>query len=112
MYKEIDDIELNQETIHTLVDEYTILNKQKNEITKQLEQYKILLTKYAKRNNLKRLFGKKHQISLSFTISYKVLDKETLLKFMENKNLLNEIMTLNTASLRKVLRENNLTLPN
>jgi hypothetical protein len=26
--------------------------------------------------------------------------------------LLNEIMTLNTASLRKVLRENNLTLPN
>jgi len=86
-YGKIEDFELSEDTIKSMIDEYVKLSKQKTNIEKQMKQNKEILEKYAKRNDFKKLYGNEYTISISSLKNFKVLDKEKLKQYLEEKDI-------------------------
>ena len=103
-YWRVEDFELSEDTIKSMIDEYVTLSKQKSEIEKQMKQNKEILEKYAKRNDLKKLYGNKHTISISTLKNFKILDKEKLRQYLEEKNLLEEVLDIDKTKLKKLIQ--------
>jgi hypothetical protein len=104
-YGKIEDFELSEDTIKSMIDEYVKLSKQKTNIEKQMKQNKEILEKYAKRNDFKKLYGNEYTISISSLKNFKVLDKEKLKQYLEEKNLLEEVLEIDRFKLKKLIQD-------
>jgi len=102
-YGKVKDFELSSNSIKTMIDEYVKLSKQKSEIEKQIKQNKEILENYAKKNNLKKLYGNEHTISISSLKNFKILDKEKLKQYLEDKDLLQEVLDVDRFKLKKLI---------
>jgi putative RecB family exonuclease len=102
-YWKVDDYELGEDIIKSLIDEYVKLNKQKKELEKQMEQDKEILLKFAKRNNLKKIYGNKEKLSVVTYKWIKILDKEKLKEKLEKLGILDETLEVDRFKLKKLL---------
>ena len=102
--------DLWEDTIKAIVDDYVKLSKQKSEIEKQLKQNKEILEEFVKENKLEQIYWNEHSIKVSKLVNYKILDKEKLKKFLEEKNLLDQVLELDRFKLKKLLEGTELNL--
>ena len=102
-YWKLDDFELPEDVVKRLIDEYVQLNSQKKEIEKQMEENKKILLDFAKKNNLKKIYGNNEKLSVVSYKWIKILDKEKLKEKLEQLGLLNEALEVDRFKLKKLL---------
>ncbi len=109
-YSDVENFELPDSVIRQLVDKYVELNNKKKEIDNELKQIKTTLEKVVKKTKLKKLVWKKHTISISKLIYYKILDKHNLKKYLDNKWFLEEVLDIDKTKLKKLIEDKKLLI--
>jgi len=102
-YWKVEDFELSENVIKAMIDEYVKLNKQKKDLEKQLEQSKKILIDFAKKNNLKKIYGNEEKLSIVSYKWVKILDKTKLREKLEQLGLLEESLEIDRFKLKKLL---------
>ncbi len=102
--------DITWKTIKTLVDEYAQLSQKANEIEKEKDTLKTIISDYAENKWLKKLYWNESAVSISKSINFKILDKDKTKDILEKKWTLDECLDLDRFKLSSMFKNSKLNL--
>ncbi len=102
-YWKVEDFELSEDVIKSMIDHYVKLNKQKKDIEKQLEQDKKILIDFAQKHWLKKIYGNDEKLSIVSYKGIKILDKDKIKEKLEQLGVLDQTLDVDRFKLKKLL---------
>ncbi len=108
-YWKVEDFELSEDVIKSMIDHYVKLNKQKKDIEKQLEQDKKVLIDFAQKHNLKKIYGNEEKLSIVSYKGIKILDKDKIKEKLEQLGVLDQTLEVDRFKLKKLLDSGKVT---
>ncbi len=99
-----------QKTIKGMIDEYAEISIQVKTLENSKKQLKEVISNYANKKWMKRLYWNKYQASISKGISYSIIDKENLQKLLEQKWLLEEALDISNSKIWNLVKNSKLSL--
>lgn len=101
--------ELGEQTIASLVDQYTQLSSQISQDTKQKDFLKELLVAYASEHNFEQLFWSEAKLGVSKSQTFSVKDKLALQKLLSELGILDEYSDIPYYKLAALVKDKKLT---
>ena len=101
--------ELGEQTIASLVDQYTQLSSQISQATKQKDFLKELLVAYASEHNFEQLFWSEAKLGVSKSQTFSVKDKLALQKLLSELGILDEYSDIPYYKLAALVKDKKLT---
>ncbi len=111
-YWKVTDADFSEDTIKAMIDDYINLNEQKKDIDDKMKKNKEILQSFAKRHNLKKLYGKWGLISLSNLVNYSIKDKDKLRAYLEKTNQLQDFLEIDKYKIARAIKDNKLAFKN
>ena len=105
-----DEVVVGEKTIKWLVDEYAQIAEKMNQLKKEKESLKDIISSYLHKKKLKKLFGNNYQISASLIKNYAIKDPEKLEQLLASQGVLDQYKNIDRFALRRGIKDGDLSL--